>query len=92
MLFEEKFKDHFNCNLQECDVNYENNRFEKALLLVTVKSQHHKNEVAKILHGTENKLKFQEEEKLKGPKIGPLKQRFETVNGKEYDKTWFMIC
>lgn len=46
-----------------------------------VKSQRYQNEVAKILHGTEVKLKFQEIAKLKGPKLGPLQQRYETVNG-----------
>lgn len=77
--FQAEFKHHFNSNLQECDCNYENNLFERSLLLVTEKAQRIQNEIVNIPHTTEQQKIKQKEAKLKGPKLDPLHKRFEMV-------------
>lgn len=75
----ENFKKHFNCNLQECDTNYEQNLFEKSLLLAVRKAHRHEREIVEIPKTTDNFMQKQKDAKLKGPKLGALRQRSDMV-------------
>lgn len=75
---------HFNCNLQECDCNYEKNQFEMSLLLISRKSQRYQKEAVDIPHTTNNHVKGDKEARMKGPKIAPLENRFAMVNDHEF--------
>jgi hypothetical protein len=68
--------------LQECDVNYEKNHFEKSLLLISEKSQRLQNESVVIPHATASLARKQNEAKKKGPKIAALQRRFEMVKSR----------
>lgn len=76
----DKYENHFKCNLQECDSNYEGNDFEKSLLLLVRKAQKLENEVTIIPKATSDFNRKQADAKLKGPKIGALRQRSEMVH------------
>ena len=75
----DEFKDHFKCNLQECDCNYEKNQFEKSLLLISQKSQHYQNNLADIPHTSKKQVKCESDARMKGPKISVLENRFAMV-------------
>lgn len=75
----DKFKRHFKCNLQECDTNYERNSFEESLLLSVRKAHSLEREVAQIPKTTATFMAKQRDAKLKGPKLGALKQRSDMV-------------
>jgi hypothetical protein len=66
--------------LQECDCNYEKNLFEQSLLLVTAKALRIRNEIVEIPHTTKTQQSKQKKMKKSGPKLDPLKNRFEMVN------------
>lgn len=76
----ENFKRHFNCNLQECDTNYEQNLFEKSLLLAVRKAHSIERGVIEIPKTTADFMKKQKDAKLKGPKLGALRKRSDMVN------------
>lgn len=75
----EHFNRHFKCNLQECDTNYEQNLFEKSLSLAVKKAHSLQREEAQIPKATLSLMAKQKDAKLKGPKIGALRQRSDLV-------------
>lgn len=75
----EKFQNHFKCNIQQSESHYENNDFEKSLLLLIQESQKLEREVTSIPKVTHDMIQKQADAKLKGPKIGVLCQRTEMV-------------
>lgn len=75
----DNFKRHFKCNLQECDTNYERNSFEESLLLSVRKAHSVEREVVQIPQTTATFMAKQRDAKLKGPKVGALKQRSDMV-------------
>ncbi|CRL07293.1 CLUMA_CG020272, isoform A [Clunio marinus] len=73
------FKNHFKCNLQECDISYEANNFEQSSLLVSNKMRHFLRKTSEIPHSSKTSQARADEAKHKGFKASELEHRFDMI-------------
>jgi len=78
-LSTDNYKDHFKCNLQECDCLYERNDFEKSILAINSKKTTLKDVALEVPHCSDLKLQKLNDAKEIGPKLTQFNKRFEMV-------------
>jgi hypothetical protein len=79
-MYAESYKSHFKCNLQECDCYYEQNKFEKDMLVLTEKMKLFKSDAIDIPYCGPLTRKKISDANRKGPKMSILNKRYETVS------------
>lgn len=76
----DNYKNHFQCNLQECDCFYELNEFEENILKLNARKEMCWNKPVRAPHCGPLTLKKLENSKPLGAKLLVLNKKFNTVN------------
>ncbi|XP_070504220.1 uncharacterized protein [Chironomus tepperi] len=73
------YKDHFDCNLQECDCLFERNDFEKSMLAINSKKAALKDVTLDVPQCGDQTLQKLNDARSVGPKLTKLNKRFEMI-------------